>query len=454
MKVRTLRNYAIVFALAFLVYFVSSGPAPYWKSLTPQYIYLAYAFLHAKLHLIEVPPHTYDLILYNGQWFVPGAMAPALVLLPFVAIWGLNVSDILFGIVVGAVNVLAIYDLLGKLKPETGFPHALSPGARNWLTLLFAAGTVHWYISSMGGVWFNAQVLAVTFMILFVRETLTGNRGWLAGIWLGLAILSRPTLLFSALFYVAYVVLQNRNWRQAFQKILPFGMVWVAMIGVLLLYNVLRFHHPLDFGYEYVQGSSTITKAFTEYGGFSTHFFPCNFYVSMFGTPDLNGHIAAGYTAFCKYLVPIHPVTKSLPVVVNPIGMSIFFTTPALVYAFKASLRKPLVLAAWIGLLPVMIPLWLYSNTGALQYGYRYILDVIVFLMILVAAGMQGNLRFLEKLAIGASLLSNFVGMIWMAGQGMVLINWILIMNIYLNHRWMLFINWINIIRTNLAHPG
>jgi hypothetical protein len=425
MKARTFRSYLVVFSLAFLGYFLSSGPVSSWNSFTPQYVYLAYSFLHAKLHLIEVPPDTYDLIFYNGYWFVPGAVAPALVLLPFVAIWGLNVSDILFGIVVGALNVLAIYDLLGRLKPQAGFPHEIGENTRNWLTLLFAAGTAHWYIASMGSVWFNAQVLGVTFMILFVRETLCGNRGWLAGIWLGLAILSRPPVLFSALFYVAYVVLQTWNWRLVLQKVIPFSLAWAAAVVGLLIYNYLRFHHPLDFGYEYVQGSRAIVAAFAKYGGFNVHFFPCNFYVSMFGTPDVNGHMAFGFTKYCAYLLRVHHDTTGLPVAVNPIGMSIFFVTPAFVYAFKASLRKPLIIAAWVGLLPVMIPLWLYHNTGSTQYGFRYILDGIVFLMILVAAGMQGKLRFLEKLVIGASLLSNLVGMIWMAGQGMILLNWL-----------------------------
>jgi hypothetical protein len=425
MKAHTLRNYGVVFILAFLLYFLSSGPPSSWYSFTPQYIYLAYSFLHAKLHLVVVPPDTYDLILYNGYWFVPGAVAPALVLLPLVAIWGLNVSDILFGIVVGAINVLAIYDLLGKLKPQAGFSHEVHANTRNWLTLLFAAGTAHWYIASMGSVWFNAQVLGVTFMILFLRETLTADRGWLAGIWLSLATLSRPPMLFAAGFYLIYVVLQTRDRRQALYKLVPFGVICGATVGALLLYNDLRFHNPLDFGYQYVQGSRAIVTAFAKYGGFNTHFFPCNFYVSMFGMPDFKGQMAPGFTLFCRHLLSVHHFTGDTLVAVNPIGMSIFFVTPAFVYAFKASLRKPLLLASWIGIIAVLIPLWMYHNTGSTQYGYRYILDVVVFIVILVAAGMQGRINRLEKLIIGASVLSNLVGMIWMANQGMVLVFWI-----------------------------
>jgi len=412
-KIAEFRSYGLVFVLAFVLYFLSAGPTS-GSSSTPQYVYLAYSFLHGKLHLIQTPSNLHDLILYKGYWFVPGAMAPALVLLPFVAIWGLKTGDIWFGMVVGAFNVMMIYDLLGRINPQTGFPHQIRPTLRAWLTVLFAAGTAHWYLSSLGSVWFNANILAVTFMILLVRETVNNKNAWLAGIWLGLAALSRPTTLFGVSFYLTYVGLKSKSWRQFILKSIPVALILSIIIAVMFLYNYLRFHNPFDFGYGYIQGSATLMAAYAKYGGFNPVYFPCDFYISVFGTPNVLGYMAPGIKLFCGYLLPFRQPFENAWVAITPIGMSIFFVTPAFAYIFKARSRDPLIVAAWIGLISVLIPLWMYHNTGAVQFGYRYILDVLVFMVILLAAGMHGNINSLEKLTIGASVLANFAGMLWM----------------------------------------
>jgi hypothetical protein len=407
------RRYGLVFALAFFLYYLGAGPTA-GTSASPQYVYLAYSFLHGKLHLIQTPAVLHDLILYKGYWYVPGAIAPALVMLPFVAIWGLKFGDIWFSIFIGSLNVVLIYDLIGELNPSQGFTHEIQPTTRNWLTILFAAGTAHWYISSLGSVWFNAQVLAITFMILFVRETIINRNTWLTGIWLSLAVLSRPTMLFSVVFFLTYTALKYREWPKIIRKSVPVILILLMTFGGMLLYNYLRFDNPLDFGYGYVQGSASLMAAFANYGGFNLHYFPCNFYISILGTPNILGHIAPGISSFCQYLLPFRQPYENAWVAITPIGMSIFFVTPAFVYIFKTRCSRPLVVSAWAGLISVIIPLFLYHNTGAVQFGYRYILDLIVFMILLMAAGMHEKINFLEKATIGASVLANFVGMVWM----------------------------------------
>ena len=407
------RSYGFVFILALSLYFFSAGPTS-GSSSTPQYVYLAYTFLQGKLHLVQVPPNLHDLILYNGYWYVPGAIAPALVLLPFVAIWGLKVGDIWFGMLVGAFNAVVVYDLLGRLKQRADFPHDVQQTTRVWLTVLFTAGTAHWYLSSLGSVWFNAQVLAITFMLLFVRETMLDKHPWRVGVWLSGAMLSRPTTLFGALFYVSYILMQYKNRRQVIVKIIPMVTILGITICGMGLYNYLRFGSPFDFGYGYVQGSAALMEVFTRYGAFNPRYFPCDFYISMLGTPNIMGHMAPGIKLFCGYLLPFRQPFENAWVAITPIGMSVFFVTPALIYIFKARSRKPLVLSAWVGTIVVLIPLWSYHNTGAVQFGYRYSLDVIAFLIILLAAGMHGSINFLEKLCIGASICANLAGMLWM----------------------------------------
>jgi hypothetical protein len=401
------RFHIIVFILAFLLYGASAGLTIRKQSKAPQYVYLAYAFLHGKLNLIQTPESTYDLILYRGLWYVPGAIMPAILLMPSVAVWGLDTSDVLFGVVFGSINVLLIYNLLGKLILQKNVAR------RNWLTLLFAAGTVHWWVSSMGSVWFNAQILAVTFMVLYVDATISNKHPWLAGTWLGLAVLSRPSVIFAVMFYMIFIALNKRDWHEFFKKTFLFMPTFASAIIIMLLYNVLRFGNPLDFGYGLVHGAPGLIKTYAQYGGFNLRYIPCNMYVSLLGMPNIIGNSFPNVNTVCSYLEPSKLTFPDPYTLFIPMGMSMFLTTPAILLIFKALSPKPLIVAAWVGLACVLFPLWMYHTTGYSQFGYRYILDFIVFVFILLANGIE-EIRWLEKIAILISIIVNAAGMMAM----------------------------------------
>ena len=75
---------------------------------------LAEAVLHGKLYLSN-PDGTHDLILYQSRWYVPFPPGPALLLLPFVAVWGVGFNEVLLSVAIGAINVVLMYRLLRAL---------------------------------------------------------------------------------------------------------------------------------------------------------------------------------------------------------------------------------------------------------------------------------------------------------------------------------------------------
>lgn len=397
------RRYDILLILiaSFLFYGVSAGLKINDQSKTPQYIFLAYSFLHGKLNLTILPKSTYDLILFQDKWYVPGGIAPALLLLPVVAVAGVNISDVFFGVIVGTLNVALMYILLGDLTEKVS--------TRIWLTILFAAGTAHWWLSSVGSVWFNTQLIAVFFMILFVRATIR-NHPWLAGLWLGFATLSRPPVLFSAIFYLIFVLSHERNLIPALKKFIPFGVMLAGSVAVMLTYNYLRFGKPLEFGYGYVHGAPELTGTYAATGGFNVKYMPCNMYVSLFGLPNITRNPIPVVHAVCSYLEPASHVFGKLSSFFNPIGMSIFLTTPAFLLIFRAKLRDDLVIPSWAGIVGILIPLWMYHTTGWTQFGYRYVLDFIVFLFILLSRGIK-QIGLLEQILIGISVIMGAVGL-------------------------------------------
>jgi len=166
--------FLLIFISAFLIYGLSAGLKLSGQSKTPQYVYLAHSFLQGRLDLGELPASTYDLILFENKWYVIGGITPAILLLPLVAVFGKTFSDILFGVFIGALNVALMYSLLGRFVRKGAIQF--------WLTVLFAFGTAHGWLAVMGSVWFNAQVVAVFFTILYVRASVE-DRPWLGFGW-------------------------------------------------------------------------------------------------------------------------------------------------------------------------------------------------------------------------------------------------------------------------------
>jgi hypothetical protein len=430
---RRLPASTLAFALALGVYAFAAGPTLLRQSIAPHYVYLADALLHARLDLTQ-PPSSYDLLVAGGKAYVAGSPLPAILLMPFVALFGVGVSDILFGVVIGALNVALVQSIF----------------KRWWLTLLFGFGTPHLYLATLGSVWFNAHVVAVLFGLLAVRGVLTkppprpspvavrqgrvweGVHWFRAGLWLACAGLARPTMLFGAVFFLLYIVLFQRggllttktlrhqespsiSWRLGVlvvdkRALLAFGVAVAMGIATHGLYNTARFGSPADFGYQYTAGAPNITATYARYGGFNPRFLPCNLFVSILNPPEVNGYVPPIVYDACGYLLEgVNLSDPSAPIAPNPLGMSLFLVTPAFVLLFAARSREPLTIAAWAGLLATMLPLWMYHNTGSLQFGYRYWMDAAPLWLIL----MDVPLRRLSRSKIpsrGGSHAAGFAG--------------------------------------------
>jgi hypothetical protein len=416
-----------LFAAFVLVYWLTAGVLLTEPSVAPYYAYLAESFLQGHAYLVTPPPTTYDLMFFEGHAYIPGGPLPTLAFLPIVALRGAPVGfpDAVLTSAWGALNVVLVYTVLRRLARQVEVPRA----ARLALAVVFGAGTSHWYVASMGNVWSTAHVCAVTFMCLYAVEVLGRNRPALAGLWLGLAGLSRPPCWFAFPFFVVLTLAGGKGregGRRAAGKVLAFGSVMAACVGLTLLYNYARFGSPLDFGYSYVAGSEQLVELQRLYGSFNLHFAGRNLSHMVWGLPDVS--CEAGFELQA-----------------NPAGMSIFLVTPPLLYLFKSVQRRPLkqwarlvrhafrrcsgavrfrvaarlfrltplVAAGWLTVSSVTIPLALYHNTGAYQFGYRYTLDWLPIGLVLVAIGMRGRVRGWGWVLIGAAVLINLAGTLW-----------------------------------------
>jgi hypothetical protein len=94
-----------VLAFAFYFLFALGHGSPFHASPLAYYNYLADALVHGQLNLRLLPADVLDLSYFQGQYFLYWSPFPAILLMPFVALFGVGFSDIVFTVVVGAINV-------------------------------------------------------------------------------------------------------------------------------------------------------------------------------------------------------------------------------------------------------------------------------------------------------------------------------------------------------------
>jgi len=103
----------------------------------------------------------------TGYSIIPFPPLPALVLLPFVAVWHLAVNEQLLAAIFAAVDVGIAYWMLGYLPVR----HEI-----RWLTALFLGlGTGLWYAAAIGSTWFWAHVVAIGCLLAAVGCALSAD---------------------------------------------------------------------------------------------------------------------------------------------------------------------------------------------------------------------------------------------------------------------------------------
>jgi len=99
---------------------------------------------------------------------IPFPPLPALVLLPFVALWHLFTNEQLLAALFAALDVGLAYWMLGYLPIRREI---------RWLTALFLGlGTVLWYAAAIGSTWFWAHIVAVACLLAAIAFALSGGR--------------------------------------------------------------------------------------------------------------------------------------------------------------------------------------------------------------------------------------------------------------------------------------
>jgi hypothetical protein len=359
----------------FLAFYAATGrlgASPY-----NAHVRQAFAFIHGHTY-IDAPNYIEHAQVghYSYQLHPP---LPAILLMPFAAVWGMDVNQTALSIVFGALDVALAWRLLGR------FP--LTVNARGWLTAFFGAGTILWYETVNGSSWALSMVVAIGFTLAALDELFGPGRPLRLGFWAGLSALARYDLVFAWPFYVL-IAYHRRGGLKPLLWMIP-GFALAAAIYVLL--NEVRYQSLFDRGVFIFAGPNPHL--------FGLQYFRGNLYTLMFIGPSLDDKFPY-----------IHP---------RFVGQALLLTSPAFVLALRPSFRRIEAAAIGLAALLAMGPSLFYFTNGFAQFGTRHYLHTFPFLLVLMAMGMRRRADQMTKILIGFSILLIAYGVWHVANYGL-----------------------------------
>jgi hypothetical protein len=370
-----------IVAVAAVIYWLSARDFDAGRG---DFFYLADAFLNGRPWL-DFRPGANDVIIVDGRFYVPFAPFPAIALMPVVAILGaVGADQVESGInaLLAAAGVGLCWMMLGRIGVRRLFD-------RFALTVLFGFSTQILWVTARGGVWHTGHLIATILTFACLIELWGSRRAWLIGLLAGAAFLTRAPLAFAVPFYALLLMerpaISSIPWRR---------WVWLSLgmlpaIAFFFAYNQIRFGTPLESGYALatLPGFLEVRR---QMGLFSIVHVPMNLDYFLVHLP---------------FVIPEFPFLRP-----DGLGLSALLTSPGLLFASRANWRDS---RSWWLLGPtvlVLIPTLLYYGGGWLQYGYRYFLDSVPFVIALcgLAAVHQGRIgkRWLGLIAFGTVVMA------------------------------------------------
>lgn len=278
---------------------------------------LAEAFSHRQLHLLaEVHPGRLeaadpahpglpypcltDSVIFQGKYYFLQEPLPGVVHLIWRKVTGFHLPT---GASIIAV-ALGCFLLMGLLLFSIRSHYFRdTPVWLTWIVWIsFAVSGSQLYIVSRPVVYHETIVWGAFFTLcataFFFRALFEGRPGaltmFLCGLFCGLAILSRVTYAtYAASFGLGFALtslIERRTWKSVIARLTIFAAPFLCCVGLLLMYNHLRFGDFLDFGRSRVTIPSVEAYEYCCLGGrfFSlSHVIP-NLETYLFGLPDVS----------------------------------------------------------------------------------------------------------------------------------------------------------------------
>jgi hypothetical protein len=353
------------------------------QSQQAHFAWLADAFLNGRLDVdSQAAPQLVELVPHEGKHYVVYPPMPAVVLMPFVAMFGPELPTTLISIVVAALAVGATFAMLRRLELEWKVAATVA--------VVLAFGSGFWFTALKGSSWHFATVVSMLFLTSALIEAFgERQRPLLIGVLLGMAVLSRLPTALTLPFFLWLVVRDHPDYVEKIRRAAPLLAGVAIFVAANMLYNYGRYGTIFDVGYVRIPG--VLDEPWYAQGILHWSYLPRNVYVFLFQPPLLIEEF--------PFFVP------------STFGLSMFIATPAFFLGFLAPARQRFTWIVAATLLLAMLPGLTHGWPGGTQFGYRFAFDGGPFLLILTALGMRGRVTPRAGLLVALSIASALWGL-------------------------------------------
>lgn len=346
------------------------------------FAWLAESFMRGQLDI----PREYlldsaflDISFFNGKYYWPLGLTPALLLVPIVPILGTVVSQAVLQIVLVFAALFFAYRL--------GVRRGLSVQTAQWLAVGFVFASVVSGVVLVNSPWHVANMTAMVFLLFALHEYSGKDRPYFTGAFVALAMLARTTAGFGSLFFGVVELLSDRPFKERLRRIVLFGVPMVMALLLIGGYNFARFGNAFETGHAYhYLGPGDIKDRFEALGMFDMRNIPRN---------------------ISYYFIKLPELKNGLPIV-DPRGVSVILLSPLFLWLVFARKRSKEFIGSAIVTLSLAPVFLMYFTTGFWQFGPRYLLDILPFwFLVLLMVFSEREFRSLHKSVIVASAFLN-----------------------------------------------
>lgn len=355
-----------------------------------QHTLQAIAWLQGRSAILEYGTHQ-ELVFFNNQAFSSFPPVSALFELPWVVLLGQNTPNH-FSLLLHLVLVAVILQFLGLKRGWSSVKAGI-------VTLTYVLGTNLFPVAVQSGVWSQGQVngflLSVGSLALLLE--CRSKKGWVGSAFLlALAVGCRPFYLFYFPLWIWIWMGMQSNELLGKKKLNTFsGCIFLGSFPVLLalmFFNWIRFESPFEFGHRFLDWTQN-----TQYGLFSFHYLPLNFYHAWIHQPVFD--------------------FSSFQLSFDPYGTAFWINNPVFVFSVFLLLwfRKKLSFPILGTIVTVWMPLLMHESNGNAQFGYRYLIDLLPLSFLGVYLNLENrriDLRYWVPLLI-YSVAINLYGVFW-----------------------------------------
>lgn len=356
------------------------------------YIQFAQSLLHGNLNL-PMTADNGDLSFFNGKLYLPYPPLPALILIPFVIVFGAaHVNTVAIATAMSCLCLYLIYKILSKLKVDREyFP---------WLISGIFFGSGFWYaLFTSHHVYAFAHITSFLFQLLIINEILGKRRWWLIGMYIGCTFLTRQFTIFYvllALGYMFYLHKENKE-KLTVKNLIALISSVSFFIALYLFYNYLRYGNIFDSGYKHIVYIGVLKERVEQYGVFSIRYVLFNLYSTLIKGFNIQFD-GKGY---------LHIKDMDLW------GTSLLCASPFFVASLKAQWPRIVKATCWGTILIIFIGQLFYHNSGYEQVNTsRFTLDFLPLLFLLTSLGMPKIPIWLTKAMVTYAVCLNILSFI------------------------------------------